>query len=351
MKKIKKILGWFFWILFLMWWLGLMITDLFSALLLLIMWILLIPPFYVFIEKKFNIKLNSWLKAIIIVILFIIFWMVSEDSNYNNEESVIVDTTTKDKVIKNNSTLKNNNIKNKKSKIVEKNHTVVNGSIWKYKIINNKDYSHKALYNKSFSQHTLKELNDLPIDKKIWYNIVLDPLIKNQEVKPTIQKIILDISKKDNDIDEIILWIYSDTELVDWPYDIWSATWAPNWKLGNVTPEIAKNNIRDSYTISYNFNIKNIEEYFAQRNKQETKFWLTEQKRREYFKEIVKAEDRWTKEQPLGSGDLKSMEKNMELQEKLIGKYKQEVRKRYKINEVQASEIFGEAFTENWPLD
>ena len=189
------------------------------------------------------------------------------------------------------------------------------------------------------------------MDKKFLYRVVFNSQIKNEQIKPTIDKIINDISKKDNDIDEISLFIYSDKELVDWAYDIWSATWAPMWKLGNITPEIAKNNIRTNYSISYDINIKDIEKYFTQRNKEEIKFNLTEKERRQYFKDFVSAQSNARKEYWEVFKDWKVIQKIVEKNDLIRVKYELEVMKKYKITKEQDWKIRDEAFKENWPLD
>ena len=61
--------------------------------------------------------------------------------------------------------------------------------------------------------------------------------------------------------------------------------------LGNVTPEIALENNRDSYQTTIHVR-DNLEEYLEKRSESEEAFGLTEAKRREIFKEIVTAEDR-----------------------------------------------------------
>ncbi len=94
-----------------------------------------------------------------------------------------------------------------------------------------------------------------PGNKRTNYRIVVSPEIKEHQVAPTAKKIIADIIAKDNDIDDICLWLYSDRKLVyRSAYDVAIALWTP-----------------DKITI----NVKeNLEEYLQQRGKSEVKFDL-----------------------------------------------------------------------------
>lgn len=227
-----------------------------------------------------------------------------------------------------------------------------------YEIVESEDQSHKALGNKSLSDYTAQEISNLPIDKKMLYRIVVSSEIKEDEVRPTIQKIISDITQKDNDIDEITLFLYSDEELSSGSYDIGTATWAPKGKLGNVTPEIAESNDRTSYETTIQIK-ENLEEYLSQRGKSEDKFGLTEEERRQFFKEIVAAEDRANSEaEKLYPTDItnpnykqENLMKNIDKADKLMEKYRAEVRARYNLTQEQSSEITTEAFEEGWPLE
>lgn len=119
-----------------------------------------------------------------------------------------------------------------------------------YEIIKVENQSNKAMGSRLLSSFTTQEIANLPTNKKMVYRIVVPPTIKESQVRPTVEKIISDITTKDNDIDEIGLFLYSDRKLINGAYDVARATWAPGGKLGNVTPEIAINNDRSSYQIN-----------------------------------------------------------------------------------------------------
>lgn len=224
-----------------------------------------------------------------------------------------------------------------------------------YEIIETEDQSHKAWGRKALSEYTLLETANLPTDKKMSYRIVVSPEIKENQVKPTVEKIISDITAENNDIDEISLLLYSDKELANSVYDVAMATWAPRGKLGNVTPEIAQNNDRSSYKTTIRVK-ENLEEYLRQRGESEDKFGFSEEERRQIFKEIIAAEDRAMNEAdtkyPLDKAGvtMDDFEKNSDLNNELTEKYKGQVRKKYGITEDQEMEIIVEAFMEGWPM-
>lgn len=206
-----------------------------------------------------------------------------------------------------------------------------------YEIVKTEDISHKATGEKFLSQYTAQELAELPTDKKIRYRIIVSPDIKQNQVEPTINKIISDITNKDNDIDEISILIYSDKKLTNGAYDVATATWAPFGEFGKVTAEIAENNSRVNYKVSIKIT-ENLEEYLSLKNKTEDKFGLSEEKRKLIYSELYNAEKR-----AIGEAG-----KNYEKMDELLNKYNLEIIKKYSITEEQKKYIIAEAMTENW---
>ena len=231
-----------------------------------------------------------------------------------------------------------------------------------YKIVESEDQSHKAM-TKPLSSYTYQELASLPIDKKMCYRVVVSSEIKENQVRPTVEKIIADITSNDNDIDEITLFFYSDKELVkDGWYDVARATWAPGGELGNVTPEIAHSNNRSNYKTTIQVE-DNLEQYLKQRAKPEDKFGLTEVKRHQIFKEIVSTEDKAQAEADrkypvsgqsvwgLSKSELRSqIDKNINLMRDLEKRYKEQLSKKYSLTQEQLKQISIEGISERWPL-
>lgn len=221
-----------------------------------------------------------------------------------------------------------------------------------YEIVKQEDLSRKAMGNKSLSDFTSQELAALPTNKKIKYHIVVPSTIKANQVNSTVNKIVSDITLKDNDIDEIVMFLYSDKELAinSGAYDVATAVWAPLGDLGNVTPEIAKNNDRSGYSTKVDVK-PNLDSYLSQRAKNETLFGLTEEQRRQFFKELVSADDRAREEaDKLFSIDT-DYENNKIKFDELSEKYASVIRTKYKISKDQEMEITNEAFKEGWSLD
>jgi hypothetical protein len=74
-----------------------------------------------------------------------------------------------------------------------------------YEIAKEEDQSQKALRKKPLSQYTTSELEQLPTNKKILFRVILSKDIKDNQVKPTVDKILHELTSYDSDIDEIIL--------------------------------------------------------------------------------------------------------------------------------------------------
>jgi hypothetical protein len=238
-----------------------------------------------------------------------------------------------------------------------------------YEIVKVEDQSRKALGKKSLSEYQTSEIENLPINKKILYRIVFSKNVKENQVKPTIKKIINELTSNDSEIDEIILWMYSDKD-ISRPYDIGSAIWAPFGKLGNIDAGIAKNNNRKNYKIEYQIK-QNLDKYLIQKSKSEVKFGFKEDERKQIYKDMVKAEDKANEYERIEQDKAldKILKKNGTLNDKsrkrlkieydiiskkakkLMIKYKSKVLKKYKITEKQEQEISIEGLDENWPFE
>lgn len=101
-------------------------------------------------------------------------------------------------------------------------------------------------------------------------------------------------------------------------------------------------------------------DYFGESTSEEdTKFGLTTKQRKQVFKEIVAAEDRAVKEAehayPIDYGDRDSLrktrEKQIELRNELMDKYKKRVADKYFLSTKELKEISYEGVLSNWPMD
>ena len=224
-----------------------------------------------------------------------------------------------------------------------------------YNIIKTEDISRKATGNKNIEDFTSGELANLSTNKKIKYFVVIDSIINEDQAKSTINKIILDLISNDQDIDEIILWLYSEEDLVDdgVGYDIGSAIFAPLGELGNVDSEIASSNNKSNYKISYSIK-NNLEQYLKNRNKSEDIFGFSVEERKQIFKDIVSAQDKArseaNKKYPVDDY-LTNYENNSNEYKRLTDIYEKEVLGKWGITNEQKSEISREAQVKFWPLD
>jgi hypothetical protein len=225
-----------------------------------------------------------------------------------------------------------------------------------YEIIKSEDGSHKALGDKLLSEYSSQELNSLPLNKRISYSIVVSSKIKEAQVHPTIEKIITDLTTKDRDIDEIILFVYSDKELVGNPYDVATAVWGKDGSLGKVSAEIAKSNDRTGYQITIQVK-ENLEEYLLQIGMSEEKFKLSEEERRQFYKELIATERQATidadSKYPIDKAGVTKEEitKNTDFNYELTQKYTAELLLKYGITEDQSMEISMEAWDEGWSME
>ena len=237
----------------------------------------------------------------------------------------------------------------------QKGRTSKTGTSVSYEIIKIVDQSHKAL-ERPLSSYTVNEIQALPVDKKMLYSVLVPASIKRAQVKPTIKKIISDITNRDGNIDEIVIWLYSDKQLIgNMGWDVATATWAPKGELGNMTEQIAETNNRSSYETTIRIK-DNLEKYLKQRAASDVRFGLSKDKRKEIFRQIVIAEDRAQTEAaqryPFGgpSNPEVNFDKNLDLGRRLTDKYKAQVYKKYGITKETANEISGEGIYENWPF-
>src|SRR5690606_12014375 len=164
----------------------------------------------------------------------------------------------------------------------------------------------------------------------------------------------------------IILWLYSVKEIINNPFDIGTAIWAPNGQLGNIDENIAKNNNRENYKIEYEIKA-NLDQYIIQKSETEDKLGFTVEERKQIFKEIVKAEDKANsyehKEQDKLLDRFETNNDNnrekvkteynkiSDKAQKLSDEYKSTILKKYNITAEQLKEIGREGLDKYWPLD
>jgi hypothetical protein len=114
-------------------------------------------------------------------------------------------------------------------------------NIKEYRIVGEETTAHKAITG-DLSSYSAQELEKLPLVKRKEYRVVVPEGLSKAEVKSVVKKIISDELEKDEDIDEMIIFLYDDERDIEGRYTIARAIWAVNGGFGNTTPQIAKSN-------------------------------------------------------------------------------------------------------------
>ena len=228
--------------------------------------------------------------------------------------------------------------------------------IREYKIIEEKDISIKALGGKKLLDFSTEELVKLPMNFRMRYSIVVPSDITLEELKTTLAQVIKEKSAANPDIDAIHVGAWESKESFEGGNShIGFAEWSPYGEWAVMPPEIAKNNIRDSYKIVYSINEKTLEA--IKKIKEETLFGLSEETRKEIFKEIVECEDWGNNEAmqyyyPGCEACLKfivaDMYKYTDKSRELIDSCKAKIRKTYNITKDITSEISVEGLMKRW---
>jgi len=204
-----------------------------------------------------------------------------------------------------------------------------------YEVVKKEDISTGMMYN-----------GDQITNKRFTYRILVSPEIQQFQVEPTIKVAVKDITSKDSDIDELHLLLYSDKTLIDGPFDVAMADWAPK---NEITPEIAMTNDRTGYEIKISVK-ENLEESLKQKSISEEKFGLTEEKRREIYRDLysaeIKAREEADKIFPVEKEG--NIDKNSTKNRELMLKYQAEVREKHNIDEDTQWAIIEEAMNESW---
>jgi len=173
---------------------------------------------------------------------------------------------------------------------IVKKEEIKKNKIREFKIVEEKDISIKALGEKKLSDYSLEELEKLPTNIRMRYSIAVPSDITLEELKFLLTQVITEKSNTNPDIDEIHIGIWeSEESFKGGNPNLGYAEWSPYGKWSVMTPEIARNNNRDSYNIVYHIDEKALEA--LKKRTTETLFGLSEEARKEIFRESVRCED------------------------------------------------------------
>lgn len=348
MKKFFLISNWILGLFFFFSWFFSLYSDTIAGIVFILVSLFFIPLTVLYIEKNIGRKINYWHKILIFVVGLFLVWLTTKNWEFS------VDKVSEQNLNQKNIENKVNNIQDVEELTESKNDEIVTiTEILDYEIVNEEDLSFKALGDKPLSSFTAKQIEKLSNNKKISYDVLISWIFNNKELENTIQFIIDEITKKDPDIDEISLILYSDKDIIDqWGWDLWYAQWSTWWTFWWIDSNIAKNNIRDSYEIGFHLK-ENIYEYLTQKSISEDKYWFSEDKRKQIYKEIVDAEKRAREDADkkfptYENYEVKNIEENRDLNIKLMSEYKQQVRDKYGISEDTETKIAVEGIQKNW---
>ena len=195
-------------------------------------------------------------------------------------------------------------------------------------IVQEENISIKALGDKLPSEYTQAEIDKLPINFRMKYSVVVPRDITEEELKSTMAYVMKTMSNENLDIDEIYVATWYDLESVGKGICIAWAEWCPEGRWAQMPPEIAQNNIRDSYLINFNFN--------APIEQEESKYGLTEQQRKQTFYDMVVLEDKISINDPNYDEKMDNVEAT--------------IAQKYGITIEQVRAIGIEGVTKGWPM-
>lgn len=238
-----------------------------------------------------------------------------------------------------------------------------------YEIAKTQDASYKAT-TKPIAAYTPEKLAALPMAKKFVCKVLVPGSIKETQVKPTIYKIIGDLTEQDKDLDEIELYIFANREAlnssdvatefastfedtssyrdtVNSKYDVAYARWRPGPMTGlKVTPELATSNNREDYETDIKIR-ENLTEYLEQKETFREDFALTEEDKKALFVDIMATKDKANDEAfKAFPNDAKQAEKK---RAELLRKYYYDVRAKHVVSDDIIEEVEAEGTSLGWP--
>lgn len=124
-----------------------------------------------------------------------------------------------------------------------------------YELVKEEDLSIKAI-DKPLSSYSSLEIENLPLNLRKEYRILVASEITKEELEATFKKFINEKTNENKDIDEIVVLAYDNKNDINDAYTYGKAEWCPNGKWGEVSPDIALSNNRESYKFNFQINDK-----------------------------------------------------------------------------------------------
>ncbi len=124
-----------------------------------------------------------------------------------------------------------------------------------YEIVKTEDISIKAL-DKPLSAYSTNEIENLPMNIRKEYRVVVPSDISKEELKSTLIQVVMDKTSENLDIDEVVVFTYDRKEDADSIYTFGRVEWCPNGDWAGVSSMIASTNDRSSYQYNLDINDK-----------------------------------------------------------------------------------------------
>lgn len=191
--------------------------------------------------------------------------------------------------------------------------------------------------------------------KRKTYRIVVARNIKPNQVKPTVSKLLSKVTREDPELDEVAVFVYSSSKIINGPYDVASADWAPNGEWGSSTPETADSNDRSSYLITVQIKPE-LESFLKKKYSKQVVGGISDEKRRAFFKALAAADDRARAETdsiypPENFTSVSDIQQSARMYEELHERYRAEERNNYSLSEDEQKAIIQEGFEKDWAID
>ena len=186
-----------------------------------------------------------------------------------------------------------------------------------------------------------------PINKRFTYKYLVSKTITKAQIPSLLTKLIENIVQKDNDIDDVTVWLYSDKDLIDGSYDVAMATFKPS--NGEVTKEVALSNDKSSYVANFEI-ADNFEENSNKKSKKDIVSGLSYDLRKKIYKELAntetRAREKLDKIYPYTANfDTENYANKLD---ELTKKYEKEISKKYKIDDNTVKSIYEEGDKNEW---
>lgn len=185
--------------------------------------------------------------------------------------------------------------------------------------------------------------------KSVIVRAALTEVITQSQAEPTLHAILERVRTSDPDIDEVIVFLYSDPAITEGAYDIGTTRWQPAGGRINLTATIARTNDRSNYQTTVEVE-PGIDAYLAARSSPSIEHGLTVDQRRAYFRDIALADERAMRDADARINPNSDVMGNIRLYNELREQYREEVTRAHGVDPNVVGAILLEGQRMNWPM-